>query len=147
MRTCDSWVFPTITVHDASRRGIVALNAPAIDYPRAGDDVTESVGGSGRPPTRNTTALSEGPRAPLLFIPSLGRAVARIHPPRGKSYGLSGFRVHRVPAELHIAGVTGTPALMVTRIKGARLSSLVLQPCSFVSFSLSLSLFAREFAP
>lgn len=47
MRTCDSWVFPTITVRDASRRGIVALNAPAIDYPRAGDDVTESIGGSG----------------------------------------------------------------------------------------------------
>lgn len=42
--------------------------------------------------------------APLLFIPSLGRAVARIRPPRGKSYGLSGFRVHRVPADAYNRG-------------------------------------------
>lgn len=50
--------------------------------------------------------LSEGPRAraSLLFIPSLGRAVVRIHPPRGKSYGLSGFRVHRVPADVYSRG-------------------------------------------
>jgi len=72
--------------------------------------------------SRNTTALSEEPlsRASLLFISSLDRAVARIRPPRSKSYSLSGFRVHRVPADTYNR-VTGTPALMGTRIKSARL--------------------------
>lgn len=66
MRTCDSWVFPTITVRDASRRGIVALNAPAIDYPRAGDDVTESVEGSGASYAKYDSDYQKGRALALL---------------------------------------------------------------------------------
>lgn len=98
MHTCDSCtaVSNNNRASDASRRGIFALNAPAIDYPRAGrrcrgaSEVLTEI----RQPVsqkREPSGIS-----PLLFITRVVRSCRGADSPSyGKSYGLSGFRVHR----------------------------------------------------